>query len=207
MRPVYAPVPEIPDYPDLYAEVHPDRVKRFPPGLEELNINPKRIDVNERDDGWRHELEHDSESVFWLLLYWAMVVQPEKCSKETIDSTSWTSLLGNSGDRQTFVEGLSKRTPTNLTHSFYEPLRPLIMDLADILVIDRRWLPASDPRNDLYYLNEAFQRLIIKFMIDNKDKGFMHRRVDKIFRKVEGTQDSNARSTTDSQTFDGANRL
>ncbi|KAI0278005.1 hypothetical protein BGY98DRAFT_1097048 [Russula aff. rugulosa BPL654] len=160
MAPVYARVPKIPDYPDSYAKVHPDRVKRFPSRAQEekkLAIDPDDIDVNEQDDGWRHELEHDTESVFWLLLYWAMVVQPEDCPEETIHSPSWGNLLGDSGDRQTFTEMLSKRTPTNLTHSFYEPLRPLIMDLADILVIDRRWLPASDRRNDLYYLNEAFR--------------------------------------------------
>ena len=210
MAPVYARVPKIPDYPDSYAKVHPDRVKGFPSRAQEekkLAIDPDDIDVNEQDDGWRHELEHDSESVFWLLLYWAMVVQPEDCPEETIHSPSWGNLLGDSGDRQTFTEMLSKRTPTNLTHSFYEPLRPLIMDLADILVIDRRWLPASDPRNDLYYLNEAFRRLIIKFMIDNKNEEFMHRCVDKTFRKVEGMQYSNAKSITDSQTFDAASRL
>jgi hypothetical protein len=210
MAPVLARVPEIPDYPDSYAKVHPDRVKRFPSGLKELVIDPKRIDVNERDDGWRHELDHDTESVFWLLLYWAMVAQPADCDKETIDSTSWTSLLGNSGDRHGLILLFTLLPiPPNLTHSFYEPLQPLIEDLAGLLVIDRHWLPESDPpdpRSDLYYLNEAFQRLIIKFMIDNKDKIFMHRRVEKIFRKVEGTQDSNAKSTTDSQTVDAETR-
>jgi hypothetical protein len=210
MAAVYAPVPEIPDYPDSYAKVHPDRVKSFPPGLKELDINPKRIDVNKRDDGWRHELEHDTESVFWLLLYWAMVAQPVDCAKETIDSFSWSGLLGDSEKRQSLVEILSKRTPSNLTHSFYEPLQPLIEDLAGLLVIDRHWLSESDPpdpRSDLYYLNEAFQRLIIKFMIDNKDEEFMHRRVKTIFRKVEGMQHSNAKSITDSQTFDVTKRL
>ncbi len=43
---------------------------------------------------------------------------------------------------------------TLLTHSFYEPLRPLIKALAGILVIDRHWLLVSypsDPRSDPYY--------------------------------------------------------
>ena len=85
---VLAVVPEITVSPDRYAEVHPDRVEKFL-DAERLVINPKEIDDNERDDGWRHELDHDAESVFWLILYWAMVVQPEECPKETIDSTSW----------------------------------------------------------------------------------------------------------------------
>ncbi|KAI0270073.1 hypothetical protein BGY98DRAFT_1100936 [Russula aff. rugulosa BPL654] len=190
MAPVLARVPETPDYPDSYAKVHPDRVKRFPSGLKDLVIDPKRIDVNKRDDGWRHELDHDTESVFWLLLYWAMVVQPADCLEETINSTSWSGMLGNFENDKLSSRGLAS-------------------DLAGLLVIDRHWLPESDPpdpRSDLYYLNEAFQRLIIKFMIDNKDKIFMHRRVEKIFRKVEGTQDSNAKSTTASQTVDAETR-
>ncbi|KAI0268435.1 hypothetical protein BGY98DRAFT_1019739 [Russula aff. rugulosa BPL654] len=119
-----------------------------------------------------------------------MVAQPVDCAKETIDSFSWSGLLGDSEKRQSLVEILSKRTPSNLTHSFYEPLRPLIDGSRRLLVIDRR-----------------VPRLIIKFMIDNKDEEFMHRRVKTIFRKVEGMQHSNAKSITDSQTFDVTKRL
>jgi hypothetical protein len=83
--------------------------------------------------------------------------------------------------------------PTNLTHSFYEryePLRPLIKDLAGILVIGRHWLLVSylsDPRNDPYYV-EAFQRLNLKFMIENRGEESMGYPVEKTFRKVEGVQ-------------------
>jgi hypothetical protein len=197
-----AVVPEIPDSPDRYAEVHPDRVEKFP-DAKRLVIYPKEIDDNERDDRWRHELDHDAESVFWLILYWAMVVQPEECRKETIDSTSWTNLLGNFEKR----EALIREIPTNLTHSFYKPLQPLIKDLAAILVIDSHWLKAPDPRKDTFYVTEAFQRLILKFMIENRGKEFMDHPAEKAFREVEGAQHSNAKSTTGSEIFDSANRL
>jgi hypothetical protein len=72
----------------------------------------------------------------------------------------------------------------NLTHSFYEPLRPLIEDLAAILVNDSHWLPASDPRKDPFYITEAFQRLILNFIIDNRGEEFMDHHVNKTFRKV-----------------------
>ena len=216
MPAVPAVVPGIsdsPNSPKRYAEVHPDRVKKFPGSKKRLFFDPDGIDDESQKSqpkrGWRHELDHDAESVFWLLLYWAMVVQPEKCPKETIHSPSWASLLGNSEDRQAFVNGLAA-LPYNLTHSFYEPLRPLIKALTGILVIDRHWLLVSypsDPRSDPYYVNEAFQRLILKFMIDNRGKEFMDHPVEKTFRKVEGVQHSNAKSTTGSEIFDAANRL
>jgi hypothetical protein len=142
---------------------------------------------------------------FGFFCTWLMVVQPEKCPKETIHSPSWASLLGNFEDRQAFVNGLATQ-PYNLTHLFYEPLRSLIKDLAGILVIDGHWLPASDPRSDPYYVNEAFQRLILNFMIKNRGKEFMGHPVEKTFRKVEGVQHSDAKSTTGSEIFDAANR-
>jgi hypothetical protein len=43
----------------------------------------------------RHELDHDAESVFWLLVYWIVQVQPKGKSKECIDSAVWGELRGN----------------------------------------------------------------------------------------------------------------
>jgi len=212
LPPVYALVPEIPNYPDPYAKVHPDRVKIFPGLKEEIIINPKRFhDKSQKSqpERWRHELEHDTESVFWLLLNWAMVVQPENCPKETIDLLSWLGLTGKFDDRDSLVHRFTNYMPTNLTHSFYKPLQPLIKDLAAILVIDSHWLKAPDPRKDTFYVTEAFQRLILKFMIENRGKEFMDRPIEKAFREVERAhwQVSNANSTTGSEKFDAANRL
>jgi hypothetical protein len=88
-------------------------------------------------------------------------------------------------------------------------LQPLIKDLAAILVIDSHWLKAPDPRKDTFYVTEAFQRLILKFMIENRGKEFMDRPIEKAFREVERAhwQHSNAKSTTGSEKFDAANRL
>ncbi|KAI0278002.1 hypothetical protein BGY98DRAFT_1078782 [Russula aff. rugulosa BPL654] len=198
LSPVVHIVPEIPNCPDPYAKVHPDRVERFSGLNKQVFIDPKQLrDKSQKSQpkGWRHELQHDAESIFWLLLYWAMVAQPEKCSKETIDPGSWINLLGDSEKRQ----GLIRVIPSNLTHSFYNPLQPLIQDLAAILVIDSHWLEAPDPRKDTFYVTEAFQRLILKFMIDNRGKEFMDYPVEKTFREVEDVQRSNAKTTTGSE--------
>jgi hypothetical protein len=97
--------------------------------------------------------------------------------------------------------------PGLVTHSFYAPLEPLIRDLAGILAVDRHWLPASDPRNNVYYINEAFQRLILKFILDHRGEKFMERGVQKTFRRVKGMQDSHANSATSTQSLDEANRV
>jgi hypothetical protein len=198
LPPVCDIVPGIPESPHRYAKFHPDRVKKFPGSEPRFFFDPDESQKSQRKR-CRHELDHDAESVFWLLVYWAMSVQPEKPGlKEPIDSALWANLLGTFHHRQNFVEGLAKR-PDNLTHSSYEPLQSLIKDLAAILVVDRHWLPASDPRSNPYYVNEAFQRLILSFMIDNKDEDFMRLKVDKMFREVEGRPQYNAKSITDSQ--------
>jgi hypothetical protein len=178
LPPIFAFIPRIPDSPDIYAKAHPDRVEKFPSSTSRKRdiLDPELIE-NTSHGKFRHELNHDAESVFWLLLYWAMVVQPEGCSEEYINPGSWDNLIGNHTSRQDLIRGgLSQ-----VTHSFYKPLLPLIQDLANILVNDSHWLPAEDIRKDPFYITEAFQRLILNFIIDNRGQEFMDRRVNKNF--------------------------
>ena len=83
-------VPKTPNSSGPYAKAHPDRVRKFPIA-ERKCIDPETVD-DEPHNKWRHKLEHDAESVFWLILYWAMVVQPENYPEENIDMTSWSTL-------------------------------------------------------------------------------------------------------------------
>ncbi|KAG9019787.1 hypothetical protein FRB90_007930 [Tulasnella sp. 427] len=72
----------IAESPTQYAEAHPDRAHRFKcnPDYDNLPI-PKPSENSERAAKfqWRHELDHDVESVFWLMLYWAICAQPKEC--------------------------------------------------------------------------------------------------------------------------------
>ena len=97
-----AVVPAIPDSPDEYSLKHPARTNKFL-SSKKLILDPET--VSSRSHQWRHELEHDTESVFWLLLYWAMVVQPKPLSKkviwpkEAIDSAAWAGITGDAEKR------------------------------------------------------------------------------------------------------------
>jgi hypothetical protein len=115
-----------------------------------------------------------------------MVAQPEGPRVGHISADVWTSLLGNFAARDRLVWSLSSGDPPkDLTHSVYEPLWPLITKLAAILVVDRHWLE-SGVRKHPGYTCEAFQRLIIQFIVSNRDENFMTCRVNDSLRQVQG---------------------
>jgi hypothetical protein len=170
-------IPEVPMIAGHYETCHPDRIKKFPYRPREFSF----ISTEGTDPKWRHELDHDTESVFWVLLYWLIGAQPEKEEKEPIDVSIWAGLTGSVGARiHLFQGGL-----TGATHSFYQPLCPLLNKLAHILNADRHWIESSDPRNDPGYFNEAFQRLILQFILEHRGEKFMQHRVESQPRRLE----------------------
>jgi hypothetical protein len=161
----------IPDSPDEYSSMHPTRTKKFP-SLKKLILDPEG--VSSHGQTWRHELEHDAESVFWLLLYWAMVVQPKLSAKglpnEYISPAVCVEITGDAEERNALVSSLAQGFLSRVTHSFFKPLQPLIENLAAFLVVDRHWLERSDKRNQPEYINEAFQRLILAFILEHRSR-------------------------------------
>ena len=135
---------------------------------------------------WRHELDHDAESVFWLLLYWVVGAQPADREKEEINSGIWANLTGESVKLCTgLLRSLSEEESLEeLAHSTFRPLLPLLSNLAAFLVVDRHWLDTTEVRNNKQYIPEAFQRLILQFILDNRSEDFMTRPVDRQFRQV-----------------------
>ena len=99
----------IPDSPDEYSSKHPVRIDEFK-SAKKLILDPEH--VCDHNDQWRHELEHDAESVFWLLLYWAMVVQPKSLSKEIrnecIDLAAWAEITGDAEKHNALVRALAQ---------------------------------------------------------------------------------------------------
>ncbi|RXW16273.1 hypothetical protein EST38_g9581 [Candolleomyces aberdarensis] len=160
----------IPKAPRAYASQHPKRSEDFPPSSATI--------LSEMPDDhphpWRHDVDHDSESVFWVFLYWAMGVQPNDHPSEPSPSGPWSDLTGSWIARDRLI-----RAPDTdgVVHSFLRPLVSLIVDLSHILRCDGSWLPASDKRSSNGYVGEAFQRLILEFLEDNKDKDFMREKL------------------------------
>ena len=201
-------VPEVPKSPKCYTSAHPKRINDFPEEADEVIVDPRKLKNQSQDDGWRHELDHDVESVFWLLLYWAMVMQPaEGPPGEYINSSIWTTLLGNIAVRKGLVSLLRTNVqPLNMTHSVYKPLLPLVGNLAAILEVDRHWLPKSNVRKSPEYICEAFQRLILQFIDSNHNEDFMTCRVHNTLRQVEQVVQSQALSHTPAERKHGLER-
>lgn len=165
---VVAPVPKAPA---ACASRHPKRSQDFLPTdanflLEKPHGNPPP---------WTHEVEHDSESVFWVFLYWVMGVQPADCPTEPSPSHTWSAFASSWSERNGLI---MQPNYEGVVHSFLQPLRPLIVNLSRILWCDRYWLPTNDTRHHPGYIGEAFQRLILKFIQDNKGRDFMTRKMN-----------------------------
>ncbi|KAH9975767.1 hypothetical protein BGW80DRAFT_1558942 [Lactifluus volemus] len=157
-------VPMVPQSPECYASVHQNRINKFPVQTRNILIDPRELG-NQSQGEWRHGLEHDAESVFWLLVYWAVVAQPKGRPKglEDIDTHLWAGLIGNYKRREDLIDSFSaKRWLKDLTHSVYEPLGILISKLASFLLLT--------------------DRTILQFILDNCDANFMDRTIDTTLR-------------------------
>ena len=176
--------PPVPSSPECYRQHHPERVETFP-SKRRLLVESASPDSDNRQ--WRHELDHDAESVFWLLLFWIVGAQPAECEKEEINSGIWANLTGESVKLRTgLLRSLSEEESLEeLAHSTFRPLLPLLSNLAAFLVVDRHWLDTTEVRNNEQYIPEAFQRLILQFILDNRSKGFMTQPVDRRFQQVQ----------------------
>ena len=113
-------VPPVPNSPDPYKQNHPDRVKKFPLEGDKVVRKPSPDSVNRQG---RHDLDHDAELVFWLLLYWVVGAQPAQRDKEDIISGIWTCLTGPVRLHTGLLRSLSEEESLEeLAHSVYRPL-------------------------------------------------------------------------------------
>ncbi|KAF8341443.1 uncharacterized protein EI90DRAFT_2965802 [Cantharellus anzutake] len=195
-------LPAVPDSPEPYTRAHPDRVAKFPPTLAKLLIDhPARHDNSK----WRHELDHDAESVWWLLFYWTVTAQPKGAEHEPIARGIWSLLTGD--DQRGLLIGalalgqgpLGNGTGTGIHSLYYKSLWPLFVRLANILAVDRYWLEGSETQNSPEYISEAFQRLILQFILDNREADFMVCQVEERPRRVQKASQEPHHSFTNSQ--------
>lgn len=147
-----------------------------------------------------HRLRYDAESVFWLLLYWAIQAQPEsdEYERDVINSTYWSVLT--SGQLSTEpVDGRSSlidRFPSVIFHHAYSPLCPLFLDMAKCLQ-GEGYFDQFDCKKKDEYLHEALQRLIFEFLVTNTNESFMS--LDKSSTPRKLTQAPNSQPLTTSQ--------
>ncbi|KAG8934077.1 hypothetical protein FRC01_005238 [Tulasnella sp. 417] len=197
-----------PESPCPYSKTYPERLEKFKPE-EERDVVPRIFPEPSNDSDtrvWRHELDHDVESVFWLIFYWALTAQPKEDPNELMDPGVWGSLVGKVEDRHRFILGLATEgDQSGPLHSAFQPLMKLIRKLAAVLRLDRHWLDNSHQINDPEYIVEVFHRLILQFILDNRGKVFMGIEVDRERRSIQKDPHTVGLSSTTSQTTNSEN--
>ena len=129
--------------------------------------------------GWRHELRHDVESVFWMLLHWVVVFRPSQDMKPpTIPSVFWR-IFTTEIERPSLVAFVKKEKEEEYpwVHPELDPVRELIEQMAAHLDGEIHWLPKDDRCYEQMthpsYLREVFQRLILNFLFRYGKESFM----------------------------------
>jgi len=172
----------------VYSKVLPKRLETFPQPLKNQarclimipeEINPKSL----QSLPWTHELWHDGESVFWLLVWWAIHLRPSFPLSSTpppskINGITFGYLTnmdlakgmdGRSGFMNELANGISWLDPE------YQELEPLFLQMASQLTGDLYWAKygGTVEMQDPEFLHEALQRIIFNFLMENQTEPFM----------------------------------
>lgn len=169
----FFPIPSLTNGKELYQKHLQKRLDKFnnPMEKEEYRNSKEPLKL----DPFIHKLRYDAESVFWLLIYWAMQAQPDdkKYPEEGINSTYWRDLTSEQADtvtvdcRSTLLE-----VPEDIFHTSYAQLRPLFTQMAECLK-GEGFFEEFDCKKEDEYLHEALQRLIFDFLVTNIDEPFL----------------------------------
>ncbi|KIM22937.1 hypothetical protein M408DRAFT_28288 [Serendipita vermifera MAFF 305830] len=159
-----------------YMKVLSDRVKRFPsrPTLDII----LRTTQEAADREWFHQLRHDAESVFWLLLWWVIHVRPDNDKSPThIPEDLWKTLTQPTKSQYDSRTGLltTMQTQRGWLDPAYMALEELVRKMAAHIQGDLHWVTDKHPEEmkDPEYVHEAFQRLIFNFLVENQSESFM----------------------------------
>jgi hypothetical protein len=201
----HVPMPQLKgDALELYEKHVGKRLSEFPENKMLTYEIKKGKDI--RND-YKHRLSYDAESILWLLLYWAIQIQPSPSKEKdripgTVDKISadiWVLLTGGDGKKDSRRKLVPLGTDP-LCHPYYKLLDALLRSLFQQLSTYQEYvsLPSEgykvasedpdatvDTRKEEEYLHEAFQRTILDFIVENIKQPFMNATISPIRRKPE----------------------
>ncbi|PVF91555.1 hypothetical protein CPB86DRAFT_316357 [Serendipita vermifera] len=171
------------------------RLEAFPPNGE--------VDIRLKEEkplkNFRHELRYDAESVFWLLLWWAIQAKPVTSDGDGdyIKISHWNAMT-DVDDKVDLRRHYIDPFPGEVLHPVYQPLEPLLEAMALQLAGDHGLL---ESRSDPEYLHESFQRLIFDFLSEHgrKKSEFLICRKSRRLREVEKSETMNQPKITGSK--------
>jgi hypothetical protein len=164
-------IAKLPPMPDVATEhcrkLLKTRLENFPGNQPETIDIPS--DTALASNEFRHLLRYDAESVFWCLMWWCIQAQPEGFP-EDLSHEYWSNLTGVDDCRDSvFIV----RFPKGCLHSAYGRLATLLNDMRKHLAGDLDFSDQKEGRGHPEYMHEVFQRLILNFLIANKNEPFM----------------------------------
>ena len=157
-------MPELSQKAHVYGDVFPDRLTRFQCSPDHHIV---RVGAHPDSSSWRHELRHDAESAFWLLVWWAVNAAPADGCASKIPSALWSRLIDNIEDARPL------KISSNYLDPAYAPLSELLVQLGRELKHDLHWT-TDTPYTHPEFLHEVFQRHILNYIFENRDQDFMN---------------------------------
>ncbi|KAJ8469093.1 hypothetical protein ONZ45_g17007 [Pleurotus djamor] len=174
-----------PTAPHIYNEQHEKRSTDFPE-IPRAAVT-KKFGTAKAGTDWDRTLYHEAESIFWILVYWALHVQPDGRNDHPLTNSQWEQLHGDWEVRDGLVASYAKspNAVRRQLHPTFAPLGDLIHRLACLLKEDYYWVDQGSVRAHAEYVHESFQRLILGFLLENKTADFMNTQASTTFRDPE----------------------
>lgn len=174
-----------------YQTILPERLNQFPQPATDQQEYVCCLDQSDRenvntDSKWTHNLQHDAESSFWLLTWWAIHIRaPDTGSSgppSLVPTQPWDYLTSididsKEDERDRFLARMIAGS-LEWIDPYYAQLHPLFKRMATQVRGDLHWISKAgsvpDYMREPDVMHEALQRIILEFLMDNQDQPFMH---------------------------------
>jgi len=167
----------------IYQRKYPDRFKLF--GNEEKR--PTRLSRKETQPMFRHELRHDGESTVLIFFWWIVFAAPQGKGLVYIDQMLWRSLSSQGWTRRTRYELTILLKDDDLeggfVHPEYRQFLPLVKSMLNLIQSDYHWVKEEKYKHP-EYLHDALQRVILNYVLENKEASFMDLQKSPEYRPV-----------------------
>jgi hypothetical protein len=193
------PMPQLSQHAlDRYNDCVGTRIKEFPANAKHYYSIAKDVPM----ETYSHRLSYDAESILWLLLYWAIQIQPEGGGGQNrMLADLWSSLTTDSAvqpnhdPRMSLVPLLTHKH----CHPDYQPLDDLLRSLFEQLFGYQEYTELgpkgaitltppeeqSTTRMKADYLHEALQRTLLEFIVVHHTEPFMNLQISSTRRPKE----------------------
>jgi len=179
-----------------------DRLQSFPQPTADQDgvalVIPSSVDVSV--DGlrrlpWTHELWHDAESVFWLLVWWAIHLRTPRDKTNSNDPSKIDQGIFGDLVRVDLAMGVDRRKNFMATLAdgehwldpAYRELEPLFLQMVTRLDGDLYWAKYGGCKymEDPEFLHEALRRIIFNFLMEHREAKFMQSEKYSLHRGIE----------------------